>query len=160
MPAHHDDHQHGLAYDLRALSALNAQQERRNTLLWLGGVTGENYLRGVQATDANGELTFTTVFPGCYSGRMPHMHFEIDSSIATATKYTNKIKTSQIAFPVATCHSVYNNVSGYSASIANLAAMSFATDNVFSDGTTLEMPTISGDNTNGYTATLAVGISV
>ena len=38
---------------------------------------GENYLRGVQVTDANGLATFTTIFPGCYSGRWPHIHFEI-----------------------------------------------------------------------------------
>ena len=37
----------------------------------------ENYLRGVQVADADGYVTFTTIFPGCYPGRWPHMHFEI-----------------------------------------------------------------------------------
>src|SRR5262249_39055423 len=41
--------------------------------LYSSGVTGENYLCGVQVTDANGEVTFTSVYPGCYSGRWPHI---------------------------------------------------------------------------------------
>jgi protocatechuate 3,4-dioxygenase beta subunit len=35
------------------------------------GVTNETYLRGVQAADANGEVTFTTIYPAAYSGRWP-----------------------------------------------------------------------------------------
>lgn len=34
-------------------------------------IANQNYLRGVQETDANGQVTFTTIFPGCYSGRWP-----------------------------------------------------------------------------------------
>jgi protocatechuate 3,4-dioxygenase beta subunit len=125
--------------------------------LYSSGVTDQNYLRGVQETDSNGIATFTTVFPGCYSGRMPHMHFEVYRSLATATASTSKIKTSQIAFPTATCSEVYATT-GYSASVSNLAQMSFASDNVFSDGTTYQMATVTGDTTDGYVATLQVGI--
>ncbi|WP_290867219.1 intradiol ring-cleavage dioxygenase [Aquabacterium sp.] len=128
--------------------------------LYSSGVTGENYLRGVQETDSNGELSFTTIFPGCYSGRMPHMHFEVYRSLTTATSYSNKLKTSQIAFDRSICSEVYSSVSGYSASVSNLAAITFATDNVFSDGYTLELASLSGNTTDGYTATLTVGISV
>jgi protocatechuate 3,4-dioxygenase beta subunit len=128
--------------------------------LYASGLTSQNYLRGVQATSSSGVATFVTIFPGCYSGRMPHMHFEVYPSLAKATSYANKIKTSQLAFPVATCQSVYNNVSGYSASVANLAAISFSTDNVFSDGVTLELVSITGDNDTGYVANITVGIYV
>jgi len=128
--------------------------------LYTSGLTSQNYLRGVQATSSSGVATFVTIFPGCYSGRMPHMHFEVYPSLAKATSYANKIKTSQLAFPVATCQSVYNNVSGYSASVANLAAISFSTDNVFSDGVTLELVSITGDNDTGYVANITVGIYV
>jgi protocatechuate 3,4-dioxygenase beta subunit len=31
----------------------------------------------VQITDANGVVSFTSIFPGCYSGRWPHIHFEV-----------------------------------------------------------------------------------
>ena len=126
--------------------------------MYSSGVTAENYLRGVQETNASGVATFITVFPGCYAGRMPHMHFEVYRSLATATSSTSKIKTSQIAFPVATCQTVYAT-SGYSASVANLAQISFATDNVFSDGTSLQLASVTGDTTSGYVATLQVGIS-
>jgi protocatechuate 3,4-dioxygenase beta subunit len=126
--------------------------------LYSTGITAENYLRGVQATDANGSVTFLTIFPGCYDGRMPHIHFEIYPSLAKATSAANKVRTSQLTFPLATLNEVYAS-SGYSASSANLANISFATDNVFSDGTTLQVASISGTPTNGYSAALTVGIS-
>jgi len=128
--------------------------------MYSSGVTAENYLRGVQSTDANGQATFTSIFPGCYSGRMPHMHFEVYRNATTATSFSNKLKTSQLAFPVATCQEIYNNTSGYSASIANLASISFATDNVFSDGVTLELVSITGSVAAGYTAHIQVAILV
>src|SRR5574343_300637 len=56
----------------------------------------------LQAVDANGSLTFQTIFPGCYSGRMPHVHFEVYPSLAKSTSAANRIKTSQFTFPMAT----------------------------------------------------------
>lgn len=128
--------------------------------MYSSGVTSENYLRGVQETDSNGQATFVTIFPGCYSGRMPHIHFEVYRDANTATSFSNKLKTSQRAFPTATCQTVYNNASGYSASVSNLASISFASDNVFSDGVDLQMVSITGDVTNGYQANITVSISV
>ncbi|OYU44525.1 MAG: hypothetical protein CFE44_12485 [Burkholderiales bacterium PBB4] len=122
------------------------------------GVTEQNYLRGVQATDASGVATFVTVFPGCYAGRMPHMHFEVFRTLASATSASGKIKTSQIAFPVATCQQVYT-AEGYSASVRNLAQISFANDNVFSDGTSLQLASVTGDNATGYVANITVGVN-
>jgi len=122
--------------------------------LYSSGVTDQNYLRGVQATDASGNVTFTTVFPGCYDGRMPHMHLEIYRSLTTATSFSNKLKTTQLAFPVSTCTEVYTNASGYSASLTNLGKISFATDNVFHDCVTLGLPTPSGRVAPGHTGPL------
>jgi len=127
--------------------------------LYSSGVTGENYLRGVQATDSSGQATFQTIYPGCYSGRMPHMHFEVYRSSTTATSYSNKLKTSQLAFPNEASTAVYAS-STYTGSATNLGKMSFASDNVFSDGTSTEMTTVTGNLTDGYTATITVGISV
>jgi protocatechuate 3,4-dioxygenase beta subunit len=126
--------------------------------LYSAGVTGENYLRGVQATDSNGQVTFTTIFPACYSGRWPHIHFEVYPSLATATSVSNVVKTSQIAMTKTACDEVYAT-SGYSASVTNLGQVSLATDNVFSDGATLETPTITGSVSAGYALALTVGIS-
>ncbi|MDN3919053.1 intradiol ring-cleavage dioxygenase [Roseateles violae] len=127
--------------------------------LYSSGVTNQNYLRGVQETGADGTVTFTTIFPGCYDGRMPHMHFEIFRSLASAGSYAAKLRTSQLSFPVEVCSAVYGQASGYSASVTNLARISFATDNVFADGVTNQLATISGDLTNGYRASLSVGIA-
>lgn len=128
--------------------------------MYSSGVTAENYLRGVQATDANGVVTFTTVFPGCYSGRVPHIHFEVYRSLTTATQFSNKLRTSQMAFPMATCATIYSGAAGYSASVTNLARTSLATDGVFSDGTSTEMSTLTGSLDSGYTSVLQVPISV
>ncbi len=126
----------------------------------LYGATDQNYLRGVQETDASGVATFTTIFPACYSGRMPHIHIEVYRSTTTATSYTNKLKTTQLAFPVDVCTTVYTTATGYSQSVTNFAAISFATDMVFSDGTSTEMATVTGSVADGYTVALQVGISV
>ena len=127
--------------------------------MYSNGVTGENFLRGVQQADANGQVTFTTIVPGCYSGRMPHMHFEVYRSGTAATSYTNKIKTSQLALPTEICRTVYNSTALYSASVANFAAISFNTDNVFSDGVTTQLASVTGTLAAGYAATLVVGVA-
>ncbi|MFZ6774901.1 intradiol ring-cleavage dioxygenase [Undibacterium sp. SXout7W] len=129
-----------------------------NYSMYSSGVTGENYLRGVQETDSNGAVSFTTIFPGCYSGRIPHVHFEIYPSLSKASSAANKVKTSQFTFPMTTLSEVYQST-GYSTSVRNLAQISYASDNVFSDGTSLQMASMTGNATLGYTATLTVAIS-
>ncbi len=128
--------------------------------MYSSGVTAENYLRGVQVTGDDGIVSFVTIFPGCYSGRMPHLHFEIYRSTTTATNFNNKLRTSQLALARDVCSEVYNNTAAYSASIRNLAAITFASDNVFSDGVSTQLATTSGSLSAGYVATLDVGISV
>ena len=112
----------------------------------------------MQATDSSGSVAFTSIFPGCYSGRVPHVHFEVYRSLAAATSASNRIKTSQFTFPVATCNEVYATT-GYSASVRNMATISLSTDNIFSDGYSLQMTTVTGNATDGYVATLTVGVA-
>lgn len=128
--------------------------------LYSSGVTDENFLRGVQVTDADGEVTFTTVFPGCYSGRWPHMHFEIYPSLASATSGNNDVRTSQLALPAAACNQVYGVADGYSTSVPNFAAVSLASDNVFADDSAAsQLATVTGDASSGFAASLTVGIA-
>lgn len=123
----------------------------------------ESYLRGVGVTDANGKVTFTTIFPGCYSGRWPHIHFEVFSSLATATSGRYATLISQLAMPAATCSTVYSTATGYSASQTNLNSISIASDNVFGDNTAAQIaqqtPVLSGSIDTGYTATAVIGIA-
>ena len=130
-----------------------------NYSMYSGSISAENYLRGVQAADADGYVSFLTIFPGCYDGRMPHVHFEVYPSLATSTTAANRIKTSQFTFPLATLNEVYT-ATGYASSVQNLARIGYAGDNVFSDGTALQMATVSGDIVNGYVAELTVGVSL
>src|SRR5581483_11223358 len=97
------------------------------------------YLRGVQVTDSNGQVTFTTIFPACYSGRYPHIHIEVYQTLAAATTYANAVLTSQMAMPSAICSTVYNNATGYSASITNFSAVTTSTDNVFASSTAAQI---------------------
>ena len=120
-------------------------------------VGDENYLRGVQVADADGRVEFTSIFPGCYSGRWPHMHFEVYESEAAATSYTNKLRTSQLALPQDVSEDVYADAR-YSGSAANLAAISLDSDNVFSDGYSLQMASATGSVDDGYTVTLNVPV--
>ena len=126
--------------------------------LYSSGVTGENYLRGVQVTDSSGSVTFTSIYPACYDGRWPHIHFEVYASTASATTGRNAIKTSQIAMP-ASANSAVFATSNYTASAANYAKVSLATDGVFSDGATLETPSITGSVSAGYAIALQVGVA-
>ena len=91
--------------------------------LYSQGVSDENYLRGVQATNASGTATFTSIFPAAYSGRWPHIHFEVYQSLDQATSSGQIVKTSQIALPEAACKEVYAT-SGYEASVSNMARTS------------------------------------
>lgn len=132
--------------------------------LYSNSIQNENYLRGVQVADANGQVTFQSIFPGCYSGRYPHIHFEVYPSLAMATLYTNKLLTSQIALPRDVCSTVYGSASGYSASVSNLAAVTIASDNVFGDNTSAQItamtPSLSGSVAAGYTGTITIGVPV
>ena len=119
----------------------------------------ENYLRGVQETDADGTVTFTTTFPGCYPGRWPHIHFEIYPSLAAATSSGSKIATSQLALPADVCGDVYT-AADYAASATNLTQVSLSSDMVFSDGFAQQLAVVSGSAAAGYTATLEVAVAV
>jgi protocatechuate 3,4-dioxygenase beta subunit len=128
-----------------------------NYSMYSTAVVDENYLRGVQETDANGQLTFTTIFPGCYSGRWPHIHFEVYPSLSVASSGENKVATSQLALPEDACVETYAT-DGYEASVSNLGNITLDSDNVFGDGAELQVASISGSASAGFTAKLTVTI--
>jgi protocatechuate 3,4-dioxygenase beta subunit len=112
--------------------------------------SGQTFLRGIQTTDANGQVTFTTIYPGWYAGRATHIHVDVYRSGAL-------VKTTQIVFPESISGAVYAT-GVYAAKGQN--STTNASDNVFSDGTTNELATLAGNPTSGYTATLTIGIAV
>jgi protocatechuate 3,4-dioxygenase beta subunit len=128
-----------------------------NYSMYSPAVVNENYLRGVQVTDAAGQVTFTTTFPGCYPGRWPHIHFEVYATLASATSGANMIACSQLALTEDSCAGAYA-VAGYGPSAANLLGLSLASDGVFRDGATRQLAATTGSASAGYAAMLAVAI--
>src|SRR5215471_461269 len=61
---------------------------------------GQTFLRGVQPTDAAGQVTFTTIYPGWYSGRATHIHVGVYVG-------GRSVKVTQVAFPDSISSSVY-----------------------------------------------------
>ncbi|RLK52312.1 intradiol ring-cleavage dioxygenase [Microbacterium telephonicum] len=126
--------------------------------MYSDGVEDESFLRGVQIADADGQVTFTSVMPGCYAGRWTHIHFEVYPTEADITDAGNAIATSQLAFPQSVLDPVYA-LPAYDGSARNLSQITLASDNVFGeDGGALQLATVTGDATNGYAASLVVRV--
>ncbi|MGO4612652.1 dioxygenase [Nocardia sp. 2YAB30] len=130
-----------------------------NYSLYSSTVTEQNYLRGVQVADADGKVTFTSIFPACYSGWWPHIHFEIYDSLETAVAGQNVRLTSQIALPQEACTTVFAYDSGYSRSVSNLSQVTLASDSVFGDGWDAELASVAGAPATGMTVSLTVGVA-
>ena len=140
-----------------AVYAWHCDREGRYSM-YSEGAEHENYLRGVQATDDSGTVTFTSIYPACYPGRWPHVHFEVYENVADATTEGPIVKTSQLALSKLASEAVYASTA-YEASVGNLAQLSLETDNVFrDDGGVHQLATMSGSNDVGWTAHLTVGL--
>lgn len=127
--------------------------------LYGDGITDQNYLRGIQVADASGKVSFTSIFPACYSGRWPHIHFEVFESLEAAVAGESARLTSQIAVPQEACATVFDYDSGYSSSTANLSKVSLASDNVFGDGWDAELATVTGDPSSGMEVSITIGVA-
>ena len=114
-----------------------------------GTQTSQTYLRGIQTTNANGEVTFTTIYPGWYQGRATHIHVDVVRNGAS-------VKVTQIAFPEATNAAVYGT--GVYASRGSNPT-SNARDGIFADSLDSELATVSGDAADGLTGTFRVSIA-
>ncbi len=118
-----------------------------------GSHAGETYCRGIQKSDSSGKVTFTTIFPGWYTGRITHVHLQVYLTSLTSTVTA----TSQFGFPQTITQTVY--ASSLYTHGQNTSVTSFANDGVFSDGTTYQIATVTGSVSAGYSASLVVGIN-
>jgi protocatechuate 3,4-dioxygenase beta subunit len=138
----------------RAVYVWHPDREGRYSM-YEAPIEAENYLRGVQVTDAEGRVSFTTIFPGCYEGRWPHVHFEV-FDVASPTSGTMAVAISQLALPPAACDDAYATA-GYETSAARRAPLTLEGDFVFRDNPELQTATVTGTAAAG---TLAAALDV
>lgn len=111
--------------------------------------SGRRFLRGYQVTDANGTARFSTVFPGWYPGRTPHIHVKVRTfSPAHAVTYAF---TSQLYFDDAVTNAVLARAP-YNARGARDTTN--ARDQIFSGSMVVPL-TRSG---SGYAGTFSLGL--
>jgi protocatechuate 3,4-dioxygenase beta subunit len=117
------------------------------------GVSGDsgNFLRGVQRTDANGQATLATIYPGWYTGRAVHIHFKVRTDPDNDAGYE---LTSQLFFDDDVSRQAYA-AEPYSSKGAQ--DITNDRDSIYqqSDGTTLLAVQPSGD---GYAATFSIAL--
>jgi len=94
-------------------------------------------------------VTFTSIFPGWYTGRATHIHVHIYNASGTSLKVT------QIAFPEGS-GTALAAVGGYNKGFSGYTYN--ASDNVFSDGTSLEMATVTGNTTDGFALSIVMAV--
>ncbi|MBX2996856.1 MAG: hypothetical protein KF681_18700 [Bdellovibrionaceae bacterium] len=118
-----------------------------------GSHSGKTFCRGIQVSDNNGQVSFTSLFPGWYSGRITHVHF----AIYLNNNLNASPKVSQFCFPQSVVNAAYT-VSPYSSHGQNISVSSISADGIFSDGSSLQTVSVTGSANTSYIATLKVGV--
>jgi protocatechuate 3,4-dioxygenase beta subunit len=120
---------------------------------------GQSWLRGYQITDSSGAVTFKTIVPGWYQGRTTHIHLRLRSSYNESASLSDGSNTTQLFFPQATIDTIDTTVAPYSTEGKN--STTNAGDRVYAQQTGGKMElTLSGDSTNGYVASLVIGLPI
>ncbi|MEL4307554.1 dioxygenase family protein [Joostella sp. CR20] len=138
----------GVFVDIWHCDADGNYSEYGNTQMQQTDYTDKHFLRGRQTTDASGNVSFVSIYPGWYRGRAPHIHVEVlDSN-------ENSLMVTQIAFPEDTSSGVYATT-GYNGE----PDTSNTSDNVFSDSLANNMAdSITGNTTDGFVLTKVITV--
>jgi protocatechuate 3,4-dioxygenase beta subunit len=121
----------------------------------VNATTGQNFLRGYQVTDATGNASFTTIYPGWYSGRTVHIHVKVrifDSSSNTTTE-----ATTQVFFDDTTTDAVFAANAPYSSRGGRDTRNS--ADSIY-NGQTVLLLDLQGSASSGYTGSISIGVQV
>lgn len=140
----------GALVDIWHCDAAGNYSEYGGTGMQSTNYTSVHFLRGRQTTDANGLVTFTSIYPGWYSGRAVHIHVHVYNASGKSLLVT------QIAFPEEISKVVF--AQGVYASHGQ-ADTTNAKDNVFGDGVSTELSTVTGSVSAGYVLTHAIVVS-
>lgn len=128
-----------------------------NYSMYSPGLEGQTFLRGVQVADERGMVAFSTIFPGCYPGRIPHVHFEVYPSLERALGAMTRLKTSQFTFPAGAIAEAYKDPA-YASSAGHLKGVSLERDSVFRDGGGNQIASVYGTLAQGFNASLTLGV--
>ncbi len=140
----------GALVDIWHCDAEGNYSEYGGTNMQSTNYTKVNFLRGRQTTDSAGLVTFTSIFPGWYSGRATHIHVHVYNASGTSLKVT------QIAFPEG-AGTALAAVNGYAKTLSGYTYNK--SDNVFSDDTAgLEIATVTGNTTDGFVLTINLAV--
>ena len=101
-------------------SGYNGQGDHRDT-----STKGQSYLRGTQMAGLDGSVMFSTIFPGWYPGRTPHIHIK-------AMLDDKTIVTGQAFFPDAFSERIYRGATPYST--RPVPDTTNATDGIYQNG--------------------------
>ena len=115
-----------------------------------GSQTARTFLRGIQTTNAAGQVSFTTIYPGWYQGRATHIHAEV-------TVGGRSVKVTQVAFPESVNNTVHS--SGVYASRGTNPTANLS-DGIFSDSLASELVTPAGSPSGGYTAAFQIAVAI
>lgn len=140
----------GAIVDIWHCDAYGNYSEYGGTQMQPTNYTSVHWLRGRQTTDSAGLVTYTSIFPGWYSGRAPHIHVHVYDSSGKSLLVT------QIAFPIDVCNTVYTTASPYSS--RGTQDTQNSRDNVFADSLNSEMAVITGTVSSGYTLTHTINV--
>ena len=120
---------------------------------------GQTFLRGYQITGvdgASGQVGFTTIWPGWYSGRAIHIHVRVrtyDGSVV-ATNYTT-----QIFFSDKDNNAVLTGAAPYSTRTPQTDPTTDETDNILGSAVATNVVPVTGSIGAGFAATFTIYLS-
>lgn len=141
----------GLSVDVWHCDKEGHYSEYGGTGMQSANYTSVHFLRGRQTTSSDGQVGFSTIFPGWYSGRAPHIHVHVFDATGKSLLVT------QIAFPKEICDTVYTTSPLYSS--RGKQDTTNETDNVFRDGFDTEMAELQGSPDSGYALTHTINVN-
>ena len=109
----------------------------------------KTFLRGIQPTDTTGVATFTTLYPGWYTGRTVHIHVKVNVGGKT-------IHTGQLFFDDTYTDTVFKDNAPYNARSAR--QMRNANDGIFNGGGAGSIFAITKDD-KGYAGSMTMGVN-
>ena len=116
-----------------------------------GNTSGETWLRGLQETDSNGQVKFTTIYPGWYQGRTIHIHLKVRTFSGETTTYNFN---TQLFFSESITAQVLANVAAYSRS--GTRQVTNSNDGIFDADMVVPL---AGNYNDGYAGVIDIGLT-